>query len=42
MELNSMENLNSVYLVKFKRTSGDTWAFKDVSGRVLQAMNLNN
>lgn len=40
MELNYLEDLSQVYLVKFKRTAGDSWAFKEVSSKVLQAMNL--
>lgn len=42
MELNYLEDLSKVYLVKFKRTAGDSWAFKEVSSKVLQAMNLNS
>lgn len=41
MEINYLEDLSQVYLVKFKRTAGDTWAFKEVSSKVLQAMNLS-
>jgi hypothetical protein len=40
MEINHLEDLASIFLVKFKRLSGETWAFKDVSGKVLSAMNL--
>ena len=40
MEINHLENLENIYVVKFKRLAGETGAYKDISGRVLSGMNL--
>lgn len=40
MEIAHLDNLDNIYLVKFKRLAGETWAFKEVSGKVLGAMHL--
>lgn len=35
MEIAHLDNLDNIYLVKFKRLAGETLAYKDVSGKVL-------
>jgi hypothetical protein len=40
MEIAHLDNLDNIYIVKFKRLAGETWAFKDVSGKVLSGMHL--
>jgi len=40
MEIAHLDNLDKIYLVKFKRLAGETWAYKDVSGKVLSHMHL--
>jgi len=40
MEIASLDNIDSIYLVKFKRIAGETWAYKEVSGKVLSGMQL--
>jgi hypothetical protein len=40
MEIAHLDNLENIYVVKFKRLAGETWAYKDVSGKVLSNMNL--
>lgn len=40
MEIAHLDNLENIFLVKFKRLSGETWAYKDISGRVLNNMQL--
>lgn len=40
MEIAHLDNLENIFLVKFKRLSGETWAYKEISGRVLNNMQL--
>ena len=40
MEITHLENLDNIFVVKFKRLAGEIWAYKDVSGKVLNNMNL--
>jgi hypothetical protein len=40
MEITHLDNLDNIYLVKFKRLKGDTETYKDISERVLVGMNL--
>ncbi len=40
MEIAHLDNLDSIYVVKFKRLAGETWAYKEISGKVLQSMHL--
>lgn len=41
MEIAHLENLDNIYLVKFKRLAGEMQNFKEVSGKVLARMNLS-
>lgn len=40
MEIAHLDNLDCIYLVKFKRLKGDTEAYKDISEKVLSGMHL--
>jgi hypothetical protein len=40
MEVAHLDNLENIYLVKFKRLAGETYAYKDISGKVLTSMHL--
>jgi len=40
MEITHLENLENIFVVKFKRLAGETWAYKDISGKVLTSMHL--
>lgn len=40
MEIAHLDNLDNIYVVKFKRLAGETWAYKDISGKVLNSMHL--
>ena len=40
MEITHLENLENIYVVKFKRLAGETNAYKEVSSKVLNMMNL--
>ena len=35
MEIVSLDNLDSIYIVKFKKLAGEIQNYKDISGRVL-------
>lgn len=41
MEIAHLDNLENIYVVKFKRLAGETYAYKEVSGKVLGNMNLS-
>ena len=41
MEITHLDNLDNVYVVKFKRLAGETCSFKEVSGKVLSSMHLS-
>ena len=41
MEIAHLDNLDCIYIVKFKRLAGETWAYKEISGKVLANMNLS-
>ncbi len=41
MEITYLDNLDNIYLVKFKRLAGEMQPYKEVSGKVLSNMNLN-
>ena len=41
MEINHMQDLDNIFVVKFKRLAGEMPQYKEVSGRVLQNMNLS-
>jgi hypothetical protein len=40
MEIAHLDNLENIYLVKFKRLKGETEAYKEISERVLSNMHL--
>lgn len=40
MEIAHLDNLDTIFVVKFKRLAGETWAYKDISGKVLSNMHL--
>jgi hypothetical protein len=40
MEIAHLDNLDSIYIVKFKRLAGEIWSYKEVSSKVLSSMNL--
>ena len=41
MEINHMQDLDNIFVVKFKRLAGEMPQYKEISGRVLQNMNLS-
>lgn len=41
MEITHMQDLDNIFVVKFKRLAGEMPQYKEVSGRVLQNMNLS-
>ena len=40
MELTKLENLESIYVVRFKRVGGETWPYKEICSKVLNSMRL--
>lgn len=42
MEIAHLDNLDNIYVVKFKRLAGDLPQFREVSGKVLTNMNLSS
>lgn len=40
MEINHLENLENIFVIKFKRIAGENQQYKEVSGKVLSNMNL--
>jgi len=40
MEIAHLDNLDNIYIVKFKRLAGETQAYKEVSNKVLSSMHL--
>ena len=40
MEIAHLDNLDNIYVVKFKRLAGEMPSYKEVSGKVLSNMNL--
>jgi len=40
MELNTLEDLTNIFVVKFKRQSGDMRAFRETSSSILSLMTL--
>ena len=40
MELNHMEDLANILIVKFRRLSGETSAYRDLASKVLSQMSL--
>lgn len=40
MEITHLDNLDNIYVVKFKRLAGETYAYKEVSNKVLNCMHL--
>lgn len=40
MEITHLDNLDNIYIVKFKRLAGETCAYKEVSSMVLNNMHL--
>ena len=42
MEIAHLEHLENIYLVRFKRLAGEMQQFKEVSGKVLERMNLSS
>jgi Kinase associated domain 1 len=42
MEINHLDEIESIYILKFKRLAGEIPHFKDVSARVLNNINLNS
>ena len=40
MELNTLEDLPNILVVKFKRLAGEMRAFREISGGILSLMNL--
>jgi hypothetical protein len=40
MEIAHLDNLDSIYIVKFKRLAGETSSYKEVSNKVLNNMHL--
>ena len=42
MEIAHLDNLDNIYVIKFKRLAGETYAYKEVSGKVLGNMNLSS
>lgn len=41
MEIAHLDNLDNIYVVKFKRLAGELPQYKEVSGKVLSNMNLS-
>lgn len=41
MEIAHLDNLDNIYVVKFKRLAGEMQQYKEVSGKVLSNMNLS-
>jgi Kinase associated domain 1 len=41
MEIAHLDNLDNIYVVKFKRLAGEMQHYKEVSGKVLSNMNLS-
>lgn len=41
MEIAHLDNLDNIYVVKFKRLAGEMQNYKEVSGKVLSNMNLS-
>ena len=41
MEIAHLDNLENIYVVKFKRLAGELQQYKEVSGKVLSNMNLS-
>lgn len=41
MEITHLDNLDHIYVVKFKRLAGEMQQYKEVSGKVLSNMNLS-
>ncbi len=42
MEITQLDNLDNIYVVKFKRLAGEMPQYKEVSGKVLSNMNLSS
>jgi hypothetical protein len=42
IELAHLDNLDNIYVVKFKRLAGEMQGYKEVSGKVLSNMNLSS
>lgn len=40
MEIAHLDNLDNIYIVKFKRLAGETSSYKEVSNKVLNNMHL--
>ena len=40
MELTVYENTDFIYIVRFKKLAGDELAYRDISNKILKAMNL--
>ena len=40
MEITQLENIDTIYCVRFKKISGDTWPFKDITSKVLSSLDL--
>lgn len=40
MEIAHLDNLDNIFVVKFKRLAGETCAYKEVSNKVLSNMHL--
>lgn len=40
MEIAHLDNLDNIFVVKFKRLAGDMQPYKEVSGKVLSNINL--
>jgi len=40
MEIAYLDNLDNIYVIKFKRLAGEMNHYKEVSGKVLSNMNL--
>ena len=38
MEIEHLDNLENIYVIKFKRLAGETWTYKEISGKVLSGM----
>jgi len=41
MDIAMFENLDNIFVVKFKRLAGEMQQYKEVSGKVLSNMNLS-
>ena len=41
MEIAHLDDLDSIYIVKFKRLAGEVWSYKEVSNKVLGSMDLS-